>query len=883
MSAPEIELFWLFLIGTIAVIVLVIIIVASIIVNNRKLLLAQQEKLEEIEKSEKIYSDLFNNIPDIAYVHSFSGEIIRINTTVKDVLGYEPEQLVGKSIKSVFAPEYDYEADYYLKQILAEEKTSGIIHLKGSNEETYVFEYKNSTIYQNGKPSAIRGIARNVTERIKVEKELKRKDFLLEAVAEATNQLLSSDNYINGINKALAILGSATDVDRVYIFENHIHPETKNLLMSQRFEWCKESAVPQIDNLELQNLPYDSPIGEIIYPIFSRGDTYSRIARNYTQPEYEILGPQGILSIIILPIYIGNRFWGFIGFDDCQTERVWTRVEESILLAAAGSIGGVVGLMNVENQLIETNTFLKSILESSSFIAVLSCNLECQITYWNAGAENLFGYKWEEIVNVKKLHELFESNIQPEPTRRGANGAIEAGSPKLEESLTLQSSRLRGARFGGHSKVSDGARRRAGGSEDPIPAMKKFIISEKKSVSRELIGTTKNNNQIWINFTMSPIIDKTGKVTGFTIIGENISKRKQAEEALRKSEELFRTVWENSADGMRLVDHDGRIVMVNPAFCNLVKIPPKKLIGQHFNIPYRAQNQKDIEIFRQRFEEESFQTRLSTTIDLVQGKDVPVEISNSFIKFGEDNNFLLSVFRDVTERKLAEKQIRESQESLRKLSAHLQNVREKERTEIAREIHDELGQLLTTLNLDMSWVESMLPKNDRSVTERLKIMSNLLDTTIATVQRISTELRPALLDDLGLIAAIEWQAKEFQNRSGIKCNFSYDQKNLDLDKDQSTTIFRIFQETLTNVARHSNASIVDISLKQTNDELILKITDNGQGISKEKIYDPKSIGIIGMKERASIHNGVLDIKSKRNKGTTVILRIPLMMAEVNPK
>lgn len=413
--------------------------------------------------------------------------------------------------------------------------------------------------------------------------------------------------------------------------------------------------------------------------------------------------------------------------------------------------------------------------------------------------------------------------------------------------------------------------------------MKEFVISEKKSVSKELIGITKNKNRIWINLTISPIINENEKVTGFTIIGENISERKQAEEALSKSEELFRTVWENSVDGMRLVDRDGYIVMVNPAFCNLVKIPAEKLISQHFNIPYRAQNQKDIEIFRQRFKEESFQTRLSTTLDLVYGKEVPVEISNSFIKFGEDKNLLLSVFHDVTERKLAEKQIRESQESLRKLSAHLQNVREKERTEIAREIHDELGQMLTTLNLDMSWVKSMLPKNDRSVTARLKIMSNLLDTTIATVQRISTELRPALLDDLGLTAAIEWQAKEFQNRSGIKCNFSYDQKNIDLDKDRSTTIFRIFQETLTNIARHSNASIVDISLNKTNDELILKVDDNGQGISKEKIYDPKSIGIIGMKERATIHNGSLDIKSKRNKGTTVTLRIPIHNNKMDSK
>jgi len=154
-------------------------------------------------------------------------------------------------------------------------------------------------------------------------------------------------------------------------------------------------------------------------------------------------------------------------------------------------------------------------------------------------------------------------------------------------------------------------------------------------------------------------------------------------------------------------------------------------------------------------------------------------------------------------------------------------------------------------------------------------MLELVDNTIQTVRRISTELRPGVLDDLGLVSAIEWQAHDFQDRTRIKCDFDSRLEEIKLDRDRSTAVFRIFQESLTNVSRHSEATGVNINLKADADTLILKIEDNGKGIKESEIFDPKSLGLLGMRERAILFGGNVEIKGIRDKGTTVVVSIPL--------
>lgn len=239
---------------------------------------------------------------------------------------------------------------------------------------------------------------------------------------------------------------------------------------------------------------------------------------------------------------------------------------------------------------------------------------------------------------------------------------------------------------------------------------------------------------------------------------------------------------------------------------------------------------------------------------------------------------IVGTVQDITERKRAEEELTYSREQLRNLSMHLQSVREEERTTIAREIHDELGQVLTALKMDLSWLDKR-HRGDKSLAERTKSMLSLVDATIQTVKRISSELRPGVLDHLGLAAAIEWQAKEFEKHTGITCDVSVDPDDMLLDRQYSTTIFRIFQEALTNVARHANATKVRISLAEKEDGISLHVEDNGKGITKKQMNNPQSFGLIGIQERVHFLNGEIRIRGTRNKGTSLTIHIPLEKKE----
>src|SRR5437660_4605622 len=230
--------------------------------------------------------------------------------------------------------------------------------------------------------------------------------------------------------------------------------------------------------------------------------------------------------------------------------------------------------------------------------------------------------------------------------------------------------------------------------------------------------------------------------------------------------------------------------------------------------------------------------------------------------------------KERRERKRAEEQLRQSHEQLRSLSVYLQHVREEERTHIAREVHDELGQALTGLKLQLIWLTSRLPSNPKPLHEKAKAMAAGIDETIHAIRRISTELRPGVLDTAGLLAAIEWQASQFQSQTGIQCRVKAAIQDSLWDQDLNTAFFRIFQETFTNIIRHANATKVDVRMAEEDGWLVLEIKDNGRGISEAQIHNTKSIGLIGIRERAALLGGEVRWRGQPGKGTIVTVRIP---------
>lgn len=234
----------------------------------------------------------------------------------------------------------------------------------------------------------------------------------------------------------------------------------------------------------------------------------------------------------------------------------------------------------------------------------------------------------------------------------------------------------------------------------------------------------------------------------------------------------------------------------------------------------------------------------------------------------------VALMQEINERRAAETHLKASQESLRALAARLQSVREEEWTRIAREFHDQLGQELTALKMDVNWIANRLPADAQALRKRAESMSNLIDSSMESVRQIVSRLRPDVLDQLGLTAAIAWQADDFQRRSGIRCQLTLPEEAVRLDRPRSTALFRIFQELLTNVARHANASRVGVAMQSDADRVVLAVEDNGRGIDGAVAFSPKSLGLMGVRERLLPFSGHVDVEGVRGKGTLVRVTLP---------
>jgi PAS domain S-box-containing protein len=237
---------------------------------------------------------------------------------------------------------------------------------------------------------------------------------------------------------------------------------------------------------------------------------------------------------------------------------------------------------------------------------------------------------------------------------------------------------------------------------------------------------------------------------------------------------------------------------------------------------------------------------------------------------------VLVISSDITERKRGEEALVLQREQLRALAERLQTVREEDRKKVARELHDQIGQILTSIKMDMTWVVRHLPESEVQVLARLAESIELINDGVKAVRIICSGLRPGVLDDLGLAAAIEWQASEFATRNNIRCEVSVPPIDLHLDGDRATATFRIFQECLTNVIRHAQAKSVRVDLCQEDENILLVVKDDGKGFSEAGFSNSLgSLGLLGMKERAQFCGGDVQIFSSPGNGTTVTVRVPV--------
>lgn len=239
-----------------------------------------------------------------------------------------------------------------------------------------------------------------------------------------------------------------------------------------------------------------------------------------------------------------------------------------------------------------------------------------------------------------------------------------------------------------------------------------------------------------------------------------------------------------------------------------------------------------------------------------------------------DISFAIEAYSHEIQRKKIEKQLILSQDQLRKLSEHLQTVREEERSYIAHELHDELGQQLTVIKMELFWMKNRFEKNQELLSEKIEKLIVIINQVIGAIRNISTELRPVVLDHFGVKAAIEWQAKKFEEQTGIKCEVELPKKRILLNPKLSITIFRVCQEALTNVYRHAKAENVKIAMQVERDELTLTIQDDGKGIGKKEMSNPNTFGLLGIQERINSFDGEFKIRSLKGKGTIIVIHLP---------
>ncbi len=403
----------------------------------------------------------------------------------------------------------------------------------------------------------------------------------------------------------------------------------------------------------------------------------------------------------------------------------------------------------------------------------------------------------------------------------------------------------------------------------------KNIDKRRKGLSsqHELTFFNRNNEAIHTLIQSTPIFNND-RYAGSLSMVLDITNRKKAEEELRSSERKYRVVFEDNPMPLFILEYPERkFVSVNNAFVEKFGYSREELAVMNMRqLRLPDEVHKSDEVERALLNKHHFEG--SMYLRKKDGTDLLFEVNALEILF-EGKPVYIASFNDITGQEKAKQDLEQTNMQLRELASHLQNIREEERTSMAREIHDELGQQLTAIKMDISWLNKKLPQTDEMHNQKIKGLFSLIDNTIHTVRRISSELRPSVLDDLGLAEAIRWQVSEFIKRSGIEVNFSSNALEQMFPDEITIGVFRIFQESLTNIARHAHASLVICDLQKLGDYLILKITDNGIGFDINQISKGKTLGLLGIKERIAMLNGKYELISEINRGTIFSLKIPL--------
>lgn len=729
--------------------------------------ISERKRAEEaIRKSEERYRALIEQASDAIMITDNRGNFLDINTSFCDKFGYTKDELMGLNVSKVIDADQLENDPVRFDLLMAGEaifRERKMVHKDG-----HIIEVEaNVKMLPDGRMLAI---ARDITERLRINAEKERVRYLLNERIKELTTLYKAGQILQAEEKPVQIM-------------------LQELVSMLPSGW----QYPDITAAKII-------LGESEYTTPNFADSpYKQIAGFKTFDHIP-----GRIEIV----YLEER--------PVETEGPFHAEERKLINMIAEMLRIYFIRKNAAEMIVKEKNLSDTIINTLPGVFYLRSLVDGKCLRWNNNFEVLTGATKEEIANSGIYDFIAEEDR--ERTEKAVQVAVAEGSNALE------------ARF----------------------------ITKKGNTPYFITG-------IRISYENQPCLMGTGI---------DISSLKNAEEELRLSEQKYKLLFENNPLPIIVFSKiDLRILEVNVAAIS------------HYGFSKEEFLQMNAKELRPREEFTRFEEKVRDPIGSGgylgtwrhrkrDGSFIDVEISGHEIIY-RDTPARLVLCNDVTEKLKAEENLKRSYEEIRQLASNIEKIREEEKIKIAREIHDELGQQLTGLKMDVAWLSKKLNAADTLLQGKIKEIMLLLDETVRSVRRIASELRPGMLDDLGLVAAMEWQSEEFEKRSGIKVGFSHSMQNDKLPTHLSTGLFRIYQESLTNVARHAKANNTAVSLYQLNDEVILKISDDGKGFDAKEISNKRTLGLLGMKERTMMMGGKYEITSVRGKGTTVTVTVSL--------
>lgn len=846
----------------------------------------------ELQEAESKFRSLVEESMVGVYIIQ-DNKLMYVNPTYAKIFGYEPGEIAhGFSPEKILLAEDRDRVMQIMEQQLQDNSTGMNYQFKGLHKNGDILTldvYGSRTLYQ-GK-AAIIGTLIDITERYKAigrleasEQALKVSNERFLLVARATNDAVwdwdLTTQKIWGNESFCKIFGIDSYEDfNVDTFIAAIHPEDREGLVGNFKRSLKAGTSLVMDEFRLKSKQgnyltlYDKAY--IIYDGNNRGVRMLGAMEDITeerQAERKLKLEKDLSDSIIntLPgvFYLFNREGKFYRWNK-NLEKVTGYTSEEIAHNSPLKLFNpgdrafisrkVENIFRNGEESAETNLISKDGTQTPYYFTGMYINYEGESCFLGVGIDIS-----ERVQSQKRLAEseekyrtlieqasdgIFISNEEGDYADVNSSAVMLTGYSK--EALLAMS-------------PADILHDDQGGNPFTFPFLKDGEVMISERIIRQ-----KNGNLVNVEISSKRLTDGRSQA-----IVRDITARKIAEEALRVSESKYRLLFNKNPMAMWMISiPERKFLDVNPAAIEFYGFSKEEFLNMNlFDITVPGASRGGLSPL-------NGSGNLSTggiwAHKKKNGDKVKVNIITHDIMY-EGKIAKLVLASDETEKLAAAENLSRSHEELRQLATHLEEIRELERTHMAREIHDELGQQLTGLKMDISWINRKVKSDDPDVMKKMKDTIQLIDKTVITVRRIATQLRPSILDDLGLVAAMEWQSEEFEKRSEIKTLFVSNRNNIEVQPEIATGVFRIFQESLTNVLRHAEATEVFPSLTVKDNMLELMIADNGKGFDTDDISSRKTLGLLGMKERVLLMKGTYEITSQPGKGTLVRIIVPLI-------